>query len=116
MLDKILAVEGYPKYIEPSEAIIYAVLGWLIVFLGICFLIGVVVLVGHLMKKANGKQAGEVNQKIKEEKPKENVASVQAESEAIPEEVVAVITAAIMAYYEQNNPKCEFTVRRIKKI
>ena len=39
-----------------------------------------------------------------------------SESEEIDEETVAVITAAIMAYYEVNYPKCEFTVRRIKKI
>ena len=116
MFDKILAIEGYPKYIEPSESIIYAVLGWLIVFLGICFLIGVVTLVNFLMKKANGKKSTQPKQVVKEEKPKEVVESVQADSEAIPEEVVAVITAALMAYYEQNNPKCEFTVRRIKKI
>jgi methionyl-tRNA synthetase len=34
----------------------------------------------------------------------------------VDEETVAIITAAIMAYYQKNNPKCEFTVRRIKKI
>ena len=36
--------------------------------------------------------------------------------EVIDEETVAVITATIMAYYEQVNPKCEFVVRRIKRI
>ena len=37
-------------------------------------------------------------------------------SDEITEETVAIITAAIMAYYEKNNPKCEFTVKRIKRI
>ena len=28
----------------------------------------------------------------------------------------AVIMAALMAYYETNYPKCEFTVKRIKRV
>ena len=115
MLDKILAVEGYPKYLEIPDAVIYALLGFGIVFVGICFLIGVVQLVNYVMKQFGGKQSVQPKQ-VKVEQPKANTTTVQENSEAIPEEVVAVITAALMAYYEQNNPKCEFTVRRIKKI
>ena len=32
------------------------------------------------------------------------------------EETVAAITAALMAYYVQENRKCEFTIKRIKRI
>ena len=38
------------------------------------------------------------------------------ESDGLSEEEVAVITAAIMAYYAKEKPKCEFTVKRIKRI
>ena len=114
MLDKILAVEGYPKYMDLPDVVVYALLGFGIVFFGICFLIGVVQLVSYLMKKFNGQTAVE-NKTSKVELPKEELA-IKETSETIPDEVVAVITAALMAYYEQNNPKCEFTVRRIKKI
>ena len=114
MLDNILAVEGYPKYLDLPDVVIYALLGFGIVFLGICFLIGVVQLVNYVMKNLSGKQSVEPKQ-AKAETNNTNVAIIQENSEEIPEEVVAVITAALMAYYEQNNPKCEFNVRRIKK-
>ena len=38
------------------------------------------------------------------------------QTEEIDEETVAVIMAALMAYYEKNNPKCAFTVKRIKRV
>ena len=40
----------------------------------------------------------------------------QEQTDELSEETVAVITAAIMAYYQKTNPKCEFTVKRIKRI
>ena len=43
-------------------------------------------------------------------------ATAPVNEDAVSEETIAVITAAIMAYYEKNNPKCEVTVKRIKKI
>ena len=59
----------------------------------------------------------------KQEMPTDtNVATVEpavVPTEAISdvdEETVAMIMAAIMAYYQTNNPKCEFTVKRIKRI
>ena len=36
--------------------------------------------------------------------------------EELSDEVVAVITAAIAAYYQKENKKCEFTVKRIKRV
>ncbi len=97
-----------------SEAALYALLGFTIVFLGIAFLILIVWLVGKGMSKANGTVA------VKESNPKkEEIAQPSApkqETEEISEETLAVITAALMAYYEQANVKCEFTVKRIKRI
>ena len=125
MLNNILAVseelkaQGYPKFIGISEATLYALIGYAIVFLGIAFLIGIVYAVGKAIQKTNesvnvAKKEKEVPSEKVEIKP-QTTAGV-TEEEEISEETVAVITAAIMAYYEQTNPKCEFTVRRIKRI
>ena len=97
-----------------GEATLYALLGFLVVFAGIAFLILVVWLVGKVMAKTTGKAKAKPQPKAVE-KPQEQPV-VKMDSDEIPEETVAVITAAIMAYYQQNNPKCEFTVKRIKRI
>ncbi len=97
------------------ESALYALLGFAIVFLGIAFLILVVWLVG----KGMSKNVGTVQ---KESKPKaQEVVEIAPKQEAeeigeVSEETLAIITAAIMAYYEQANVKCEFTVKRIKRI
>lgn len=101
-----------------GEAALYALLGFLMVFAGIAFLIFVVWLVGKIMSKTTGKKAdkkvSETQAKAKEED--KTALARKSETEEITDETVAVITAAIMAYYQQNNPKCEFTVKRIKRI
>ena len=95
-----------------TEALLYALVGFAIVFLGIAFLIFVVWLVGKVMTVVEGKKS-----KKTESAPKavEQSAATQSEEE-ISEETIAVITAAIMAYYVKENRKCEFTVKRIKRI
>lgn len=95
-----------------GEAALYALIGFLVVFAGIVFLILVVWLVGKLMKKTGGIVQKEKPVEKKETEP----APTLVEAEEIDEETVAVIMAALTAYYEKNNPKCEFTVKRIKRI
>ena len=118
MLSNLLAVseelkaQGYPKYIEIPEAAFYALIGFMIVFIGIAFLISIVWAVGKILQMKNGT----VTPKTVEPVKSTPIITNNANSEEISEETVAVITAAIMAYYEQTNPKCEFTVRRIKRI
>ena len=97
-----------------GEAALYALLGFLVVFVGIAFLIFVVWGVGKIMTKNTNKTKAKPQPKVAEKTPVNPV--VNKESDEISEETVAVITAAIMAYYQQNNPKCEFTVKRIKRI
>jgi sodium pump decarboxylase gamma subunit len=96
------------------EAAIYAVLGFSIVFLGIAFLILVVWLVGKVMGKSVHKPKENKSRPV--ENKAESSPAVVETVEEISEETVAVITAAIMAYYQQTQPKCEFTVKRIKRI
>ena len=112
-----LAEQGYPKMISIPEAALYALIGFAIVFMGIAFLIGVVWAVGKLMQM----KSGEVKKAVPQEKKTVSVAPAPVKASVINDEVdeetVAVITAAIMAYYEQSNgPKCEFKVKRIKRI
>ena len=102
------------RYVPISEALLYAVIGFLVVFAGIALLIFVVWAVGKLMGRVNGKVKSS-------EKPVQKIvptpiAKANVETDEISEETVAVITAALMAYYESNNSKCEFIVKRIKRI
>ena len=119
-MDKFLAVsqelidKGYPKYISIPEGALYALLGFLVVFLGIAFLILIVWAVGKFMQKDAPVAKKAAPAPVKKEKVE--VTAPPAQEDVVSEETIAVITAAIMAYYEKNNPKCEFTVRRIKKI
>lgn len=108
--------EGYVKA-TIGEAALYALLGYFVVFMGIAFLIFVVWLVGQLISKMEGDKKPQKQQK---QAPVE-AASVQETpvslmQEDVDEETVAVIMAALTAYYEKNYPKCEFTIKRIKKV
>ena len=96
-----------------GEAALYALLGYLIVFLGIAFLIFVVWLVGRIISSKQQAPAP-----VKKQTAQEVVAVADAApvTDEIDEETLAVITAALMAYYQTNNPKCEFTVKRIKRL
>ncbi len=120
-MDKFLAVsqelidKGYPKYISIPEGALYALLGFLVVFFGIAFLILIVWAVGKFMQKGTPVAKKVEPAPAKKEKVEVPV-TVPVNEDEVSEETIAVITAAIMAYYEKNTPKCEFTVRRIKKI
>ena len=99
------------RVVEVPEALLYALIGFLVVFAGIALLIAVVWAVGKIMSATN---VASQPKKV-EENPKQVVAPV-ANSDDVDEETVAVITAALMAYYQTTNPKCGFTVKRIKRI
>ena len=107
----IVSWEEAPKA-TVTEALLYALVGFVTVFLGISFLIFVVWLVGKVMAGVEGKKTKQT------EIPAVNVEESKSttDEEEISEETIAVITAAIMAYYVKENRKCEFTVKRIKRI
>ena len=111
-----LQAQGYPKYPGIGEASLYALLGFVVVFLGIAFLIFIVWAVGKLMatfdKKMESKKNTPKNKQTTETPATPNAAT----EEEISEETVAAITAALMAYYVQENKKCEFTIKRIKRM
>ena len=108
----IVSFEEAPKA-TVGEAALYALIGFLVVFVGIALLIAVIWLVGKVM---NGGQSSE-KKTIQETLVKAPTVQAKAEEQdEVDEETLAVITAAIMAYYEQQNSKCEFTVKRIKRM
>ena len=99
------------EYIPVSLSALYALIGFAVVFAGIVLLVLVVWAVGKIMHR---------NQAPVQTKQREVTAVQQevaiADNNEISEETVAVIMAALTAYYQTNNPKCEFTVKRIKRI
>ncbi|MGN0824339.1 MAG: OadG family protein [Candidatus Coproplasma sp.] len=102
-----------------GEPFLYALIGFLVVFLGILIIIFTIWLVGLIMKKTNNLEFLSKGKKTKKtvEKKTEPITAATAESDGdIPDEVKAAIIAAIMAYYEEKQEKCEFTVKRIKRI
>lgn len=106
-----------------GEASLYALLGFAIVFVGIALLIFVVWLTGKLMVKygiASAPKKATVKQQsapvVSEVAENLAVADATASSDSVDSETVAVIMSALMAYYQTTNPKCEFTVKRIKRI
>lgn len=98
-----------------GEVAIYALLGFAIVFLGIALLVFVVWLVGKIMGGAAAKAPAPAP-KTPKQAPAPAIPVKKTEENGVDDETVAVITAAIMAYYRQNNQNCEFIVRRIKRI
>ncbi|MBO5239913.1 MAG: OadG family protein [Clostridia bacterium] len=100
------------RMVEVPEALLYALIGFLVVFAGIALLIAVVWAVGKIMTVSNPT----LKPKTVEVKSTQTQATPVVSSDDVDEETVAVITAALMAYYQKTNPKCGFTVKRIKRI
>ena len=96
-----------------GDGAFYAVFGFLFVFAGIALLVTIFTVLGIVMKKLNAR-------KPKKRKIKSKVVIEQEEEPANEEEddaeVVAAIMAAISAVYESENAKCDFVVRRIKRL
>lgn len=134
MLNSLLSIvpneDGNYYFDNYGEPLIYALIGFLIVFAGILLLICVIWLVGLLMRKTNNLAFITERKSRKEAKNKaENLAKQEQSSvsldktldtsvpdDDIPDEVKAAIIAAIMAYYSEQEEKCEFTVKRIKRL
>lgn len=123
MLNNLLSIVANPDgnyYFDNrfGEACIYALIGFMIVFLGIVLIIGIIWLVGLIMRKTDNLSfltAGKKN-KAKDNAESDAQDNAVVQSDEIPDEVKAAIMAAIMAYYDAEKPQCEFIVKRIRKI
>ena len=110
MLTSLLAKDV--QWISILDALIYAVIGFAVTFVGIFLLIFFVWLLGK-----GAKQASVLRGRKKEETVKElPAAEMQEPAEEIGEEVRVAIIAAIAAYYAGEQSSCEFKVKRIKRI
>lgn len=110
----MLLLDGWFK-LNPGEGAFYAVFGFLFVFVGIALLIAIIYLAGLLMTKAEARREGRAKKQAAPVPPP-TLQPAPASEEGIPPEVVAAITAAISVCLEQERHKCEFVVRRIRKI
>lgn len=114
MLNNLLEIvkrgDGKFYFSDFSEALVYALIGIGIVFIGIAIIVFILWLVGIIMKKTKGIELFKKKNRVQE------VSVAESSDGDIPDEVKVAIMAAIMAYYSQENPKCEFKVKRIKRI
>ena len=103
-------LDGWFKF-NVGDGALFAVFGLVFVILGISLLVLIFTALGAVMKRVN----------LKKNAPKQNIVPAHPltsgeKEEGIPPEVVAAITGALMAYFERENVKCDFVVRRIKKL
>lgn len=123
MLNNILSIvpksDGNYYFSSFGEALIYALIGFLVVFVGIVLIICIIWLIGLILRKTNNlafltnRKSGRKKDEVKADVQNKDVS---AESDDIPDGVKAAIIAAIFAYYSEEKPKCEFKVKRIKRI
>ena len=107
MMNLLAIPYGYEAPI--GEALLYAGIGLLVVFLGIALLVLIVWLLGLAMNKFTAVQ--------KKEKTTDKVETTQApvQKDELDDQTVAVITAAIAAYYQKQQIPCEFVIKKIKR-
>lgn len=100
-----------------GEALLYALIGFVIVFAGIAIIIAVIWLIGLLMRKTDN-LAFLTKKKDKSKNAGADIVANEphADGDDIPEEIKAAIVAAVMSYYQTEKPKCDFIVKRIKRI
>lgn len=121
MINSLLALinDNNGESLGFGEACIYALIGFAIVFAGIVLIIFIIWLIGLIMRKTNNLaflNKIKIGKKKKNAEPAPVTETVEHGEEEIPAEVKAAIVAAIMAYYTEEAPKCEFKVKRIKRL
>lgn len=105
--------DNWPKF-DIGEGAFYAVFGFVFVFIGIALLILIFSLIGWINKKINEREKGKSDaNKVKDDSARLLQSS---QDDAISPEIVAVITAAIAAYYDGEKSQCDFVVKRIKRL
>ncbi len=108
-------LDGWFKF-DVGEGAFYALFGFLFVFTGIVVLILIFTALGKIMKEINKPRAPRKKRNDPKQDSMLTIANGQQEDQDADPELIAVISAAIAAYYEGENAKCEFVVKRIKKL
>jgi len=99
-----------------AYSLLYALIGFVVVFIGIALLILIIWLIGYVFKNIESKKSEKVEPAVTIEEVSGSTVSESEASDEIPDEIKAVIMAAIIGYYDKKEEKCEFTVRRIKRL
>lgn len=93
------------------EALLYALVGFLVTFIGVIILIFFVWLCGKILRAVT------LRKKEKKEEPAAQAApSEDKDAEEVDARVRAAIVAAVAAYLAEENSTCEFKVKRIKRL
>lgn len=95
-------------YLGRGEVFLFALIGFVITFVGIILLIFVMWLFGRIVNRIGRMQ--------KKEQGDPAAVAASSSDDGINEEVRVAIIAAIAAYYASENSSCEFKVKRIRKI
>ncbi len=119
MLNSLMEIiangDGNFYFSNKAESLIYALIGFGIVFVGIILIIFIIWLIGLILRKTDN-LAFLTKRRKKSKKQKEETVSEPVADDGLTDEVKVAIIAAIMAYYSEEKPECEFKVRRIKRI
>lgn len=111
MIQNLAALINEEGSLSLGEACIYALIGFAIIFIGITLIILIIQFIGFIMKKTDNLAVLSKKKTVKVAPATENAAD-----EDVPDEVKAAIIAAIMAYYTAEKAKCDFKVKRIRRI
>ena len=100
--------------ISVLDALIYALVGFVVTFIGIIILLFFIWASGKIIKKAEAS----LHSRRSEKKPcagQQDVAGTDG-AEAVKDEGRVAVIAAIAAYYADENSTCEFIVKRKKRL
>ena len=109
----LLLAESADKVVQRisiPESLLYALIGFVVTFLGIAILIFFVWAMGKVMGVVNSRKS----EKSKETSPEPAVETTA--EDGISEEIKVANIAAIAAYYDWENTSCEFKVKRIRRL
>ena len=115
LLDIIPNADGNFYFSNKAESLVYALIGFAVVMVGIVLIIFIIWLIGLILRKTDN-LAFLTKRRKKSKKKGEEVAPETVVDDSVPDEVKVAIIAAIMAYYSEEKPECEFKVRRIKRL
>lgn len=111
-LSSLINQEGSLSF---GEACIYALIGFALIFIGIILIILIIKLIGIIMQKTDN--LAFLTKKKGRKQQSETISELSdSDNGEVPDEVKAAIIAAVMAYYSAEKSKCDFKVKRIRRI
>ena len=93
---------------DVGKGLFVFLLGLLVVFFGMVIIVAVISVIGKIMKASDNKKA------LKLSAP--SPVDVEKKNEDDDGRICAAVIAAISAYYFSENKRCEYKVKRIKRI